>query len=117
MMPRTDGLPRPRHSIAAQIRAPAQAARCVTRIAMQARGPALSAEPPLNPNQPTQSRPVPTTAIVIPTCTEEHALAQSDVPITGRGPEWVSLRAGWYKAFPDLCSNDCVTRAYELQRY
>src|SRR3954452_23009808 len=35
---------------------------------------------------------------LIPTCTEEHALAQSDVPITGRGPEWVSLRAGWYNA-------------------
>ena len=30
MMPSTEGLPRPRHSIAIQVKAPAQAARCVT---------------------------------------------------------------------------------------
>src|SRR4051812_47799458 len=56
---------------------------------------ALVAEPGLRPAlQRRQKR----DALVIPTCTEEHALAQSDVPITGRGPEWVSLRAGWYNA-------------------
>jgi hypothetical protein len=33
-------------------------------MARLAREPAVSAEPPLKPNQPTQSRPVPTTAMV-----------------------------------------------------
>ena len=62
MMPSTDGLPRVHHSSAIQVSAPAQAARCVATIAMAAREPAPSAEPPLKPNQPTHSRPVPITA-------------------------------------------------------
>ena len=55
-------MPRWIHSSALQISAPAQAARCVATIAKTAREPAASAEPPLKPNQPTHSRPVPTTA-------------------------------------------------------
>ena len=62
IMPSTDGLRRVAHSIAAQVRAPAQAARCVAVIAMTAREFAASADPPLKPNQPTHNNPVPITA-------------------------------------------------------
>src|SRR5882757_10367693 len=62
IMPSTDGLRRVLHSIAPQVSAPAQAARWVAMIAITARELAPSADPPLKPNQPTHSRPVPTTA-------------------------------------------------------
>src|SRR5262245_32899990 len=62
IMPRTDGLPRVIHSKNIHVSAPIEAARCVATIAKAARELAPSAEPPLNPNQPTQSRPVPITA-------------------------------------------------------
>lgn len=62
IMPRTEGLRRVIHSIAHHVSAPAQAARCVERIAITARELACSAEPPLKPNQPTHSIPVPITA-------------------------------------------------------
>ena len=63
MMPSTEGFPRSFHSSSIQVSAPAQAARCVATIAIEAREPAPSAEPPLKPNQPTHNRPVPITAI------------------------------------------------------
>src|ERR1700716_3316952 len=53
IMPSTDGLPRTYHSSAIQGSAPAQAAIWVAVIAMTARELAPSADPPLNPNQPT----------------------------------------------------------------
>src|SRR6476660_9263993 len=59
IMPSTDGLRRVAHSIAPQVSAPAQAARCVAVIANAARELAANAEPPLKPNQPTHSIPVP----------------------------------------------------------
>src|SRR5882724_7991223 len=62
IMPSTEGLRRVDHSIAAQVIAPAQAARWVAMIAITAREFADSAEPPLKPNQPTHNRPVPITA-------------------------------------------------------
>jgi hypothetical protein len=42
--------------------APAQAARCVAVIAMHRARIRASADPPLKPNQPTHSNPVPITA-------------------------------------------------------
>ena len=62
IMPSTDGLPRDHHSSAIQVNAPVAAARWVATIANTARELAPSAEPPLKPNQPTHSRPVPITA-------------------------------------------------------
>src|SRR6185437_5070301 len=62
IMPSTEGLRLVDHSIAPQVSAPAQADRCVAMIAMTAREFAPSAEPPLKPNQPTQSGPVQITA-------------------------------------------------------
>src|SRR6185503_3626943 len=62
IMPSTDGLPRVHHSSSIQVSAPAEAARCVAVSAKTARELAPSAEPPLKPNQPTQSNPVPITA-------------------------------------------------------
>ena len=62
IMPSTDGLRRFAHSSAPQVSAPAQAARWVAMIAITACELAASADPPLKPNQPTQSKPVPTTA-------------------------------------------------------
>src|SRR5258708_17663123 len=62
IMPSTEGLRRVVHSIAPQLSAPAQAARWVARIAITAREFADSADPPLKPNQPTHSNPVPITA-------------------------------------------------------
>jgi hypothetical protein len=64
IMPSTDGLPRCHHSSAIQVSAPADAARWVAAMAKTARELAPSAEPPLKPNQPTQSSPVPITASV-----------------------------------------------------
>src|SRR5512147_2730627 len=64
IIPSTDGLPRVHHSSAIHVNAPALAARWVDTIAMAARELAPSAEPPLNPNQPIHSRPVPMTANV-----------------------------------------------------
>src|SRR5882757_2905932 len=62
IMPSTEGLRRVDHSIAPQVKAPAQAARCVAVIAITARELAPNAEPPLKPNQPTHNSPVPITA-------------------------------------------------------
>ena len=62
IMPSTEGLRRVDHSMAPHVSAPAQAARCVAVIAITAREFAASAEPPLNPNQPTHNSPVPITA-------------------------------------------------------
>ena len=62
IMPSTEGLPRSHHSRIIQVSTPAHAARCVATMAKPARELAPSAEPPLKPNQPTQSRPVPITA-------------------------------------------------------
>src|SRR3954467_7293564 len=62
IIPSTEGLRRVDHSIAPQVSAPAQAARWVAVIAIPAREPAVSAEPPLKPNQPTHNNPVPITA-------------------------------------------------------
>ena len=62
IMPSTDGLRRVDHSIAPHVSAPAQAARWVAVIAITARGLAASAEPPLKPNHPTHSIPVPIAA-------------------------------------------------------
>src|SRR4029079_12535106 len=64
IIPSTDGLPRVHHSSATHVNAPALAARYVGTIPIGARELAPSAEPPLNPNQPTHSRPVPMTAKV-----------------------------------------------------
>src|SRR5215470_13117839 len=62
IVPSTEGFPRVHHSRSVQVNAPAEAARCVATMAKTAREPAASAEPPLNPNQPTQRSPVPITA-------------------------------------------------------
>src|ERR1700754_1012187 len=61
IMPSTDGFRRADHSIAPQVSAPEQAARWVAMIAITAREFAASADPPLKPNQPTHSNPVPPT--------------------------------------------------------
>ena len=60
--PSTEGLRRCAHSRPLQVIAPAQAERWVATMANTAREPALSAEPPLKPNQPTHNRPAPITA-------------------------------------------------------
>src|SRR5579859_2521633 len=57
--PSTLGLPLCRHSTSAQLNAPAAAEKCVAANALVASVPAVSALPALNPNQPTQSNPVP----------------------------------------------------------
>src|SRR3984957_15459976 len=62
IIPSTDGLRRIDHSIAPQVSAPAQAAGWGGMIATPARELAPSPDPPLKPNQPTHSNPVPTTA-------------------------------------------------------
>src|SRR5713226_719870 len=62
IMPSTDGLPRVHHSRNIQVNAPVEAARWVAVMAKTARELAPSAEPPLKPSQPTQSRPAPITA-------------------------------------------------------
>ena len=63
-MPSIEGFLRVHHSIIIHAMAPAHAARWVARMAIEARGVADSAEPPLKPNQPTHKRPVPTAAMV-----------------------------------------------------
>src|SRR5262249_22510189 len=60
--PSTDGFLRVHHSRNIQVSAPAEAARWVAVMAKAARELAPSAEPPLNPSQPTHNRPVPITA-------------------------------------------------------
>ena len=62
--PNTLGLPNFFHSIAAQVKAPAEAEICVTNIAIAASPFAANALPPLKPNQPTQSKPAPVTVMV-----------------------------------------------------
>ena len=57
--PRALGLPNRTHSQTIQVKAPAEADRWVTSMAMAASPLAASALPPLNPNQPTQSMPAP----------------------------------------------------------
>src|SRR5271165_6483674 len=60
--PSTLGLPLTAHSTNVQVSAAAAVAICVTAIAMPARPPADTAEPALNPNQPTHSSEAPITA-------------------------------------------------------
>src|SRR6201995_2192898 len=60
--PSTEGLPLAIHSANIQPNAAAAVAICVTDIAMPARPLAATAEPALNPNQPTQSSDAPMTA-------------------------------------------------------
>ena len=62
MMPSTDGLPRIHPFERHPGERAGDAARCVAMIANAARELAASAEPPLKPNQPTHSNPVPITA-------------------------------------------------------
>src|SRR5678809_1110782 len=59
--PRTLGLPATTHSVIIHPRTAAAVAKCVTTNALVASGPALSALPALNPNQPTHSRHAPIT--------------------------------------------------------
>src|SRR5262245_16624836 len=54
------GLPFCIHSIPAQPATAAAVAKCVATNALEARLPALSALPALNPNQPTHNRHAPT---------------------------------------------------------
>ena len=58
------GLPCLTHSKPTQVSAATDAERWVTAIAIAACPLAASALPPLNPNQPTQSMPVPVTVMV-----------------------------------------------------
>src|ERR1700744_3600373 len=60
--PRTEGLPLVIHSANIQPSAAAAVAICVTDIAMPARPFEATAEPALNPNQPTHRRDAPMTA-------------------------------------------------------
>src|SRR4030095_2455963 len=55
IMPSTEGLPRVHHSNTIQVSAPIDAARWVGTSERAAREWAASPEPPLKPNQPTQS--------------------------------------------------------------
>src|SRR5512137_2717746 len=57
--PSTLDFPLSNHSIAAQLNAAAAAEKWVAANALVASPPALTALPALNPNQPTQSKPVP----------------------------------------------------------
>src|SRR5688500_9621362 len=63
--PSADGRCPAKRSATIQARPPAAVATKVLIIASAADPLASSAEPALNPNQPTQSRPVPTTVSVI----------------------------------------------------
>mmetsp|Transcript_16339 Transcript_16339/g.42209 ORF Transcript_16339/g.42209 Transcript_16339/m.42209 type:complete len:239 (-) Transcript_16339:289-1005(-) len=60
-MPSTDALPVSLMSCSAHTIAAVAAEICVARQAKAASAPATTAEPPLKPNQPTHSMPVPTT--------------------------------------------------------
>src|SRR4051794_35924619 len=59
MPPRTLGLPDFRVSATSQPKVAAAAPKCVATKALEAKPPALSAEPALNPNQPTHSMQAP----------------------------------------------------------
>src|SRR6476660_9553941 len=59
--PSTLGFPTTIHSTNIQPSTAAAVAKCVTMKALVASGPALSALPALNPNQPTHSRHAPIT--------------------------------------------------------
>src|SRR5664279_4314177 len=61
MAPRTLGLPATIHSTTIQDNTAAAVAKCVAMKALLARGPAFSALPALNPNQPTHRRQAPIT--------------------------------------------------------
>src|SRR3954451_15612179 len=56
-MPTTVGLPRAIHSTIIQVNAALEVAMWVTSMAMPACSPAVTAEPALKPNQPTQEQP------------------------------------------------------------
>src|ERR1700729_1260198 len=58
-MPRTVGLPRIIHSKIIQVKPAVAVAGCVTSIAMPAWIPALTADPALQPNQPTHNSEAP----------------------------------------------------------
>src|SRR5215468_10459228 len=58
-MPTTVGFPLSPHSTSIQVKAATAVAICVTSMAMPACIPAETAEPALNPNQPTQSSAAP----------------------------------------------------------
>src|SRR5215468_8755590 len=58
-MPITVGLPFSAHSTNIQVKAATAVAICVTSMAMPACTPALTADPALKPNQPTQSSAAP----------------------------------------------------------
>src|SRR5260221_13180457 len=58
-MPTTVGLPRIIHSTNIHVNAAVAVAMCVTVMAMPACIPALTAEPALKPNQPTQKHETP----------------------------------------------------------
>src|SRR5882762_3632168 len=58
-IPITVGFPRWNHSTSIQTKAAVAVANWVTAIAMPACSPAVTAEPALKPNQPTQSNPAP----------------------------------------------------------
>ena len=62
--PSTLGLPRVIHSIPDHDSAPAAAAKCVAANALAAMPSAAKALPALKPNQPTQSKPAPSTVYV-----------------------------------------------------
>src|SRR5271157_5345643 len=62
MMPSTDGFPLVTHSAIIQASAAAAVAICVTAIAIPARPFEPTADPALNPNQPTHSNDAPITA-------------------------------------------------------
>src|SRR5437870_1858449 len=62
--PRTLGLPLCNQEMVSHVSAAIAAAVLVTTKALTARGPALSAEPELKPNQPNQSSAAPRTVIV-----------------------------------------------------
>src|SRR4030095_16695515 len=57
--PTTVGLPRIIHSTSIQVNAAVAVAICVTSMAMPACMPAVTAEPALNPNQPTHNSEAP----------------------------------------------------------
>src|SRR5438105_12866949 len=63
-IPSTDGLPFANHSANIHASAAAAVANWVTNIAMPARPSAATAEPALNPNQPTHSSDAPTSVSV-----------------------------------------------------
>ena len=59
-VPKTEGLPRVIHSIAAQVSPPAAAAKWVAQKRAGRQSAGIQALPALKPNQPTQSMAAPT---------------------------------------------------------